>query len=70
LKMEYRFWFIFISILYKFNFEDSAWGFELSATNLFDIEFKRQNSVNEFIVADRRLFIQPRIVMCKVIYKL
>jgi hypothetical protein len=37
---------------------------------LFDIEFKRQNSVNEFIVADRRLFIQPRIVMCKVIYKL
>jgi hypothetical protein len=50
--------------------EDSAWGFELSATNLFDIEFKRQNSVNEFIVADRRLFIQPRIVMFKVIYKL
>ena len=50
--------------------EDSAWGFELSATNLFDIEFKRQNSVNEFIVADRRLFVQPRIVMIKVIYKL
>jgi hypothetical protein len=50
--------------------EDSAWGFELNATNLFDIEFKRQNSVNEFIVSDRRLFIQPRIVMFKVIYKL
>jgi len=50
--------------------EDSAWGFEVNATNLFDIEFKRQNSVSEFIVSDRRIFIQPRIVMFKVIYKL
>ena len=50
--------------------EDSAWGFELNTTNLFDIEFKRQNSVNEFIVSDQWIFIQPRIVMLKVIYKL
>lgn len=50
--------------------EDSAWGFEVNATNLFDIGFKRQNSVNEFIVSDRRIFVQPRIVMSKVIYKL
>lgn len=50
--------------------ESSAWGFELSATNLFNIDFKRQNSVNEFIVTDRKTFIQPRIVMFKVIYKL
>ena len=50
--------------------EDSAWGFEVNATNLFDIDFKRQNSVNEFIVSDRRIFVQPRIVMLKVIYKL
>ncbi|WP_019039567.1 outer membrane beta-barrel protein [Psychroflexus tropicus] len=50
--------------------EDSAWGFEVNATNLFDINFKRQNSVSEFIVSDRRIFLQPRIVMFKVIYKL
>lgn len=50
--------------------EDSAWGFEVNATNLFDIGFKRQNSVNEFIVSDRRIFVQPRIVMFKVFYKL
>ncbi|WP_257984591.1 hypothetical protein [Psychroflexus sp. MES1-P1E] len=50
--------------------EDSAWGFEVNATNLFDIGFKRQNSVNEFMVSDRRIFVQPRIVMSKVIYKL
>jgi len=50
--------------------EDSAWGFEVNATNLFDINFKRQNSVSEFIVSDRRIFVQPRIVMFKVIYKL
>ena len=50
--------------------EDSAWGFEIQATNLFDVSFKRENSVNEFIVADRRIFLQPRTILFKLIYKL
>ncbi|MFN2261162.1 MAG: carboxypeptidase-like regulatory domain-containing protein [Psychroflexus sp.] len=50
--------------------EDSAWSFEISATNIFDVDFKRENSVNEFIVSDRRIFLQPRTVLLKLIYKL
>ena len=50
--------------------EDSAWGFEIQATNLFDVSYKRENSVNEFIVADRQIFLQPRTILFKLIYKL
>lgn len=50
--------------------EDSPWGFEVSATNIFDIKFKQQNSFNSFIVSDTRTFILPRIVMFKLSYKL
>ncbi|WP_179333746.1 TonB-dependent receptor [Winogradskyella costae] len=50
--------------------EDSPWGFEVNATNLFDIKFKQQNSFNAFVISDSRTFILPRIVMFKVIYKL
>ena len=50
--------------------EDSPWGFEVSATNIFDIKFKQQNSFNSFIVSDTRTFVLPRIVMFKLSYKL
>lgn len=50
--------------------EDSPWGFEINATNLFDVRFKQQNSFNAFVISDSRTFILPRIVMFKVSYKL
>lgn len=50
--------------------EDSPWGFEISATNIFDMKFKQQNSFNSFIISDTRTFILPRIVMFKLSYKL
>ncbi|MEP5255824.1 MAG: carboxypeptidase-like regulatory domain-containing protein [Winogradskyella arenosi] len=50
--------------------EDSPWGFEVNATNLFDTRFKQQNSFNAFVISDSRTFILPRIVMFKVSYKL
>ncbi|PQV49372.1 hypothetical protein CLV33_1031 [Jejuia pallidilutea] len=50
--------------------EDNPWGFEVSATNIFDIKFKQQNSFNSFIVSDTRTFVLPRIVMFKLSYKL
>ncbi|MBU2928094.1 carboxypeptidase-like regulatory domain-containing protein [Winogradskyella psychrotolerans] len=50
--------------------EDSPWGFEINATNLFDTEFKQQNSFNAFVITDSKTFILPRIVMFKVSYKL
>lgn len=50
--------------------EDSPWGFEVNATNIFDVRFKQQNSFNAFVISDTRTFILPRIVMFKLSYKL
>ncbi|MFK7832884.1 MAG: carboxypeptidase-like regulatory domain-containing protein [Winogradskyella sp.] len=50
--------------------EDSPWGFEVNATNIFDVRFRQQNSFNAFVISDSRTFILPRIVMFKVSYKL
>ncbi|MEZ4855086.1 MAG: carboxypeptidase-like regulatory domain-containing protein [Gelidibacter sp.] len=50
--------------------EDSAWGFEISATNLFNTKYKQQNSFNSFLISDSKTFILPRIVMFKLTYKL
>lgn len=50
--------------------ENSPWGFEVNATNLFDIRFKQNNSFNAFVISDNRTFILPRIVMFKLSYKL
>jgi hypothetical protein len=50
--------------------EDSPWGFEVSATNLFDTQFKRQNSFSDFLISDQTTFIIPRILLFKIIYKL
>jgi hemolysin activation/secretion protein len=50
--------------------EDTAWRFELGVQNLFDVQFKQQNSVNNFLASDRSVFIQPRTIVFSVIYKL
>ncbi len=53
-----------------YNKESSPWAFELSATNLFDIDFRRENSLSEFTAIDRRTFIQPRTFLLSISYKL
>lgn len=50
--------------------EDSPWGFEINATNLFNTRFKQQNSFSNFLISDNKTFILPRIVMFKIVYKL
>jgi hypothetical protein len=50
--------------------EGSAWSFQLGVDNLFDVQFKQENSVNNFLASDRSIFIQPRTVVLSVIYKL
>lgn len=50
--------------------EDSPWGFEVSANNIFDIGFKQRNSFSSILVSDEKSFILPRIIMFKVAYKL
>ncbi len=53
-----------------YNGENSGWSFELKAQNLFDVQFKNQNSFSSFIISDTRTFILPRIIMFSVGYKL
>ncbi len=50
--------------------EDSAWGFELSASNIFNSTYKQSNSQSDFIISDSKTYILSRIIMLKVIYKL
>ncbi|MDG5491168.1 carboxypeptidase-like regulatory domain-containing protein [Psychroserpens sp. SPM9] len=52
-----------------YQVEDSPWGFEINATNLFNVGFKQQNAFNSFLISDSRTFILPRIVMFKLAYK-
>ncbi len=50
--------------------EDSSWGFEVSANNIFDIGFRQRSSFSSILVSDERTFILPRIIMFKISYKL
>ncbi|QRM90969.1 carboxypeptidase regulatory-like domain-containing protein [Lacinutrix sp. WUR7] len=50
--------------------EDSPWGFEVSASNIFDTKFKQQNSFSNFLISDSKTYILPRIILFKLIYKL
>lgn len=53
-----------------YQLENSPWGFEINATNLFNTRFKQQNSFNSFLISDIKTYILPRIIMFKVAYKL
>jgi len=50
--------------------EDSPWGFGISATNMFNTQFRRENSFSDFLISDQTTFIIPRILLFKVAYKL
>jgi len=57
-----------ISLFYQK--EDSFWGFEITANNIFDTKFKQESSFSSFLISDSKTFILPRIVMFKLVYKL
>lgn len=56
------------SLLYQK--ESSAWSFKIEAQNVFDVQFKNQNSFSSFIISDSRTFILPRIVLFSIGYNL
>ena len=67
-KIKNRFENLNASLFYQK--EDNPLGFEISATNLFDTQFKQSNSFSSFLISDTKTYILPRIIMFKVIYKL
>lgn len=50
--------------------EDSAWSFEIKANNLLNINYKRSNNINEFLISDIKTYVLPRVVLFTVSYKL
>lgn len=53
-----------------YNKRNSLWGFEVRAENLFDLKHKRRYSMDQFMVYDQWVYIQPRTVLFLVSYKL
>lgn len=60
----------FANISLFYQKEDSAWGFEIKANNLLNINYKRSNNINEFLISDVKTYILPRVVLFTVLYKL
>ena len=56
------------SLLYQKK--SSAWSFKIEAQNVFDVQFKNQNSFSSYIISDSRTFILPRIVLFSIGYNL
>lgn len=50
--------------------EDSPWGFEFSAANIFNNKLKNSNSFSSYVVSDTKTYILPRTLLFKVAYKL
>ncbi len=50
--------------------EDSAWSFKIDAQNLFNVNYKQQNSFSSYIISDTKTYILPRIVMFSIGYNL
>jgi len=50
--------------------EDSAWSFKINAQNLFNVQFKQQNSFSSYIISDSKTYILPRIIMVSIGYNL
>ena len=57
-----------VSLFY--NREDSPWSYEIKVRNLFDVGYKNSSTFNEFLITEQRIFIQPRILMLKIGFKL
>ncbi|SNR82841.1 carboxypeptidase-like regulatory domain-containing protein [Lutibacter flavus] len=50
--------------------EDSAWSFKIDAQNLFNVNYKQQNSFSSYIISDTKTYILPRIIMFSIGYNL
>lgn len=53
-----------------FSQEDSPWGFEVRVNNIFDLSYKRRHSFNQFMVQDQWTYVQPRIALFILTYKI
>lgn len=50
--------------------EDSAWGFELKATNILNNQYKITSSLSDILFYETKTAVFPRTVLAKIIYKI
>jgi hypothetical protein len=50
--------------------ENKAWGFEISASNLFNNRFINSTNQSDILLTNQFIYIQPRILLFKIHYKL
>ncbi|QXP72990.1 carboxypeptidase-like regulatory domain-containing protein [Tenacibaculum sp. AHE15PA] len=50
--------------------EDSPWMFKLTTQNLFDTTFKQSNSFSDYLIADTKTYVMPRVLLFSIGYKL
>lgn len=50
--------------------ENSSWGLELRANNVFDTNYKRNYTTNQFMAYDQRVYLQPRTILFILSYQL
>src|SRR5699024_6178185 len=50
--------------------ENSPWGFEVKVNNLFDVDYKRNYHVDQFMIYDSKIYIQPRTALFILTYQL
>lgn len=50
--------------------KDNPWGFGIDAKNIFDVDYENNNYTTNFLVSDSRTYLQPRIILFKISYRL
>ncbi|HLS31542.1 MAG TPA: carboxypeptidase-like regulatory domain-containing protein [Flavobacteriaceae bacterium] len=50
--------------------DNSPWGFEIRVDNIFDVRYKRSHSVDQFMIYDRKIYVQPRTALFVISYQL
>lgn len=53
-----------------YNKEDSLWSFEVKANNLLNNKYKLSSNFSDVLQTENKIYVFPRTVMFKVIYKL
>jgi hypothetical protein len=54
----------------RYQKKNSAFGFELTVNNLFDIQKKNQYSFSAYMISSQSQYILPRVILLSVTYKL
>lgn len=67
---EQKNYFNFGNAALGYHKENSLWSFELKVNNIFDLEYRKNNSRSDLIIYDRKTFLFPRTILFKTTIKI